>query len=88
MAHRSWFQMTRRGLDRFDNFKRLMGHGIEPIIQKGIKGITKAALDALSKALSQEPPPEQLGGRFGSVPKTSDGHLLDAKARADGGGRR
>ena len=53
--------MTGRGLDRFDNLKRLMALGFEPIIQKGIKGIAKAALDALSKALSQEPPPEQLG---------------------------
>ena len=53
--------MAGRGLDRFDNLKRLMALGFEPIIQKGIKDITKAALDALSKALSQEPPPEQLG---------------------------
>ena len=61
MAHRSWFQITGRGLGRFDNLKRLMALGFEPIIQKDIKDITKAALDALSKASSQEPPPEQLG---------------------------
>ena len=80
--------MAGRGLDRFDNLKRLMALGFEPIIQKGIKDIAKAALDALSKALSQEPPPEQLGVASESVPKATDGHLLDAKARADGGGRR
>ena len=53
--------MTGRGLDRFDNLKRLMALDIEPMIQKAIKDIAKAALDAFSKALSQEPPPEQPG---------------------------